>query len=668
MYLWEQVKKIPIDVRMATPFQLGNVCEDPERCDAIEEKGGDAREIICPQCSVYTTCQQRGFLSQPASLNRAKTQILALPELFFDPQYAETAEEILKQMGDTERLCIIDRTQAHKLFPICNLSKKVLKEWSVNWQGSALGNFAKALFHAVEIKVIPHADAVKRIRAVIKAFEWQEEKLINQMCQVNVRGRIVMRGFVDTSTGEQLARFSIEFKGGTSAYIPINRNASEKLTVKGLPIYSLPSFALNENITIFMPIAQAIQLGIFPVETVEDIQKLPSISPDPNWTYWHQLKFFFSHYTRDADAPIRWTGKMLKCWMPPVLHPNVKRLLLMSENLSEQHLRRVFPDEKIEVRHSEPTPWIAGNRVFQIRTGIYPQETIIEYNDNWDFIGISKMGQRFFHGIRAEIEKDPNIKHAIITYKSIAARLAHLAKKENVCFVTYFDNTKGLNAAFEEANVVWIIGTPTIQQKVIWQRSQILFGNDKEPISYEEDTESGQYKDKRVQSVFEQSVIPKLARVVQRVKLNQFPNKKVVLLSSMALPQITDRQETILFDWEDFEVAGGLDKLPEVVATRERFEKERDNLTVESNREKVEYILGCSSRQANRVLQKLRGGKPLRIPFREQIISLLTDGEKRTAELIESIEGHPKAIKNELGRLVHTGDIVKVRWGVYTLP
>ncbi len=662
------MKKIPVDVRMATPFQLGNVCEDPERCDAIEEKGGDASESICPQCSVYTTCQQRGFLSQPTSLNRAKTQIMALPELFFDPQYAETAEEILKQMDDTERLCIIDGMEAHKLFPECNLSKKVLEEWSVNWQGNALGNFAKALLHAVEIKDIPHANAVKRIRAVIQAFEWQEEKLNNQMCQVSVQGRVVKKRFVETDTEEQLARFSITFEGGAFAYIPLDEDAKEKLAAKGLPNHPLPSFALNEEIKIPMSMTQAIRLGIFPVETVADILKLPTISPDPNWTYWHQLKFFFSHYTRDADSPIRWTGKMLKFWMPPVLHPNVKRLLLMSGNLSEQHLRRAFPDENIEVRHSEPSAWVTGNRVFQIRTGIYPRKTILEYNDNLDFIGISKIGQRFFHGIYTEIERYPKFKHAIISYKAVAQQLTHLEKNANVCAVAHFENTKGLNSAFEEANVVWIIGTPTLPQGDIWKHSQILFGNDKEPLFYDEDTEVGHYIDKRVKSVYEQSVIPKLSRIVQWTKLDQLPNKKVILLSSMALPQITNRQETILFDWEDFEVAGGLEKLPEVVAIRERFEKERDNLTDKSSREQVEYILGCSSRQANRVLHKLRGGRPLRIPFRVQILSLLADGEKRTAELIEAIEGHPKAIKNELGRLVSTGEIVKVRWGVYSLP
>ena len=150
--------------------------------------------------------------------------------------------------------------------------------------------------------------------------------------------------------------------------------------------------------------------------------------------------------------------------------------------------------------------------------------------------------------------------------------------------------------------------------------------------------------------------------------LDHRTDKRVVLITSASLPNITDRPETLLFDWEDFEVAGRLDKLPEIIATREHFEAERAGLTSDSCREKVEQVLGCSSRQANRVLRKLRGGKKLRVPFREQILSLLSDGEKKTAELVTAIQGHPKAINNELTRLVEVGEIVKVRRAVYALP
>ena len=64
---------------------------------------------------------------------------------------------------------------------------------------------------------------------------------------------------------------------------------------------------------------------------------------------------------------------------------------------------------------------------------------------------------------------------------------------------------------------------------------------------------------------------------------------------------------------------------------------------------------------------ELRGGEPLRVPMRDQILDALADGEKKTAELVEQIDGHPKAVINELTRLVKKSEIVRVRWGVYVL-
>ena len=70
-----QVKDIPVEIRMANPFQHGRVCEDFERCYVLEAKGGDPSESICPKCPIYTECQDRGYLSQPDALKSAKAQI-----------------------------------------------------------------------------------------------------------------------------------------------------------------------------------------------------------------------------------------------------------------------------------------------------------------------------------------------------------------------------------------------------------------------------------------------------------------------------------------------------------------------------------------------------------------------------------------------------------------
>ncbi len=399
---------------------------------------------------------------------------------------------------------------------------------------------------------------------------------------------------------------------------------------------------------------------------VENIQAFPEIYADPSWTFWHQLQRFFAHYTRDADAPMRWEDESLQFRVPPVLHPSVQYLFVNMPVLNAEHLRRAFLDVETEVLRTEPVAWVPGNRVFQIRTGIYPRETILDINNTWDSIGVSEMGQRIFLRIQAEVERDPDIKHGIITHAHAIEQLKDIAKNENVCFLTSFRVVEGLETAFQEAQVIWIVGMPEMGARAVLNRTQILFGNDEEPLAYEMEPELYRYKDERVQGVYEKEVVRIFREIIELAQLNRLANKKVVLVTSLRIPEITDRPETLLFDLEDFDVAGGLDALAEVIVTRERFEAERGELTVESSRKEIERVLGCSQRQANRFLQRLRGRA--RITFREQILVLLADGEKKTPEFAAAIQGHPKAINTELTRLVERGEIVKVRRGVYRLP
>ena len=668
-YRWEEVKEIPIDERIATPFQHGNVCEDPERCDALEAKGGNPSESICPQCPVYMACQERGYLSQPSALRHAKAQILTNPQLLFNPQHTELAEQVLGQVDGTEdRICLINNFQVDELFFRCRLSRKILEEWSVNWKGHALGNFAKVLLNALEVSGKPHSDAVKRVRATMQAFEWQEKEIVSQMCQVNIQGKVVAGGFIDAETGQELARFTIEFEGEASAYIPLDDNALDILMSRRIPSFPLNAFTPNEDTEIPMPMAQAIQLGILDIETLESIEAFPTIYPNPNWTFWHQMKHLFAYYTQDADVPIRWNHKALRFWVPPMLHPSVKQLMLISPTLSERHLRRTFPDDEVEVHRIEPTPWLPDNQVFQIRTGLYPREEILDYSNDWGVTDIAKIGQRFLAGIRAEVERDSSIKHAIFSNRISGRKLANLLEKSSTFSIIGPARMAGIDPIIEAADVIWIVGTPPRDQGLVWQRAQNLFGNDENPLCYDQEVKPFHYKDERVQSVFEADVVNLLTGIVEPAQLSRLAGKKVVLITSMPLPGITDRPETLLFDWEDFEIAGGLDKLAETIATREHYEIEKANLTGESGRDKVQQILGCSGVHANRILRDLRGGNLRPATFREQILSLLADGEKKSAEVVAAIDGNPKAINHELVRLAKTGEIAKVRWGVYALP
>ena len=196
--------------------------------------------------------KQRGYLSQVSALQDAKVQIIAAPKLFFNPesQNAEMWKAVLQRDDETARLCVVDTAKASELFPMYGLPKDVLETWIVNWEGYVLGDFARFLLNAIEIQGTPDSSAVRRVRAAVRAFASEADTLVEQMCQVNVRGSI-------------------------------------------------------------MPMSEAIALGILDTTTVESLQAFPTVCRNPNWTFWHQLKCFFDYYTRDADAPMLWDEKVL---------------------------------------------------------------------------------------------------------------------------------------------------------------------------------------------------------------------------------------------------------------------------------------------------------------------------------------------------------------------
>ena len=276
--------------------------------------------------------------------------------------------------------------------------------------------------------------------------------------------------------------------------------------------------------------------GKIDAETVENIQEHPTVCGNPNWTFWHQLKRFFAHYTRDADAPMRWEDEVLRFWVPPVLHPSVRHLVVTSLALHSERLCGTFSDVETEILPIQPRAWVPGNHVFQIRTGMYSSEEILDLSNTWDAYGVSETGQHIFFRIQAEIERDPDIKHGIITHVYTIRQLENIAKHENVCFLTDFRRVAGLETAFQEAQVIWIVGIPQMGPRSILNRTQILFGNDAEPLSYEMEADGYRYKDKRVQSVYERGIAYIFTQIIALAQLNRLEtNKKVMLIAGLRI-------------------------------------------------------------------------------------------------------------------------------------
>ena len=194
LYRWDQVKDIPEDIRMANPFQHGNMCENPEPCMALLKKGGNPNDCLCPKCPVYSECQERGYLSQPAAMKSAYTQISPVGKLFLQPRHSHLNQQILGN-SDEHRICIIDerKTLITDLFLECGFSRKVMDAWVINWKGHALGNFAVALLNVLETHSEQYRNSIGLVRTVFEAFKEHADEIIEQMCYINIRGKVVER-------------------------------------------------------------------------------------------------------------------------------------------------------------------------------------------------------------------------------------------------------------------------------------------------------------------------------------------------------------------------------------------------------------------------------------------------------------------------------------------
>ena len=67
-------------------------------------------------------------------------------------------------------------------------------------------------------------------------------------------------------------------------------------------------------------------------------------------------------------------------------------------------------------------------------------------------------------------------------------------------------------------------------------------------LSYEIEPATYRYKDKRVRSVYEITVCRIFREIVEMVHLHCLGNKKIMLITGLRIPEITDRLETLFFD------------------------------------------------------------------------------------------------------------------------
>lgn len=135
-------------------FYNGSIlCIYGYEADAYRRKGGNMYKVFCPQCPVYTDCQQRGYLSQHEQAKQARAVILPFAQSFTSPMFSEFTKDYLTSYHNKNtRTALIDDVNIFDLFIEVTVSKARLQAIAKMWEDKLAGNFASDLLHYLEIK------------------------------------------------------------------------------------------------------------------------------------------------------------------------------------------------------------------------------------------------------------------------------------------------------------------------------------------------------------------------------------------------------------------------------------------------------------------------------------------------------------------------------------
>ena len=603
---WGENRERSINERITNPFpdDIESLCIKAPRFNALRSKGANPHKSLCPNCPVYSQCVSHGYRSQIERAKKVDYVITPDRYAFFDPAHEGFVDQLIR--GQKVPVGVIDELKVHELFIKCQVKMDELRSIKAMWGDSPLGRFADGLLRALTLNQTPNFGAIREI----VQDQREERKIKDSFTKVRLPGRFIEHGVTDMETGRVLADLKFEFDNNKAwTWVANSSDAYEILLEKNEPVVLLCGYSRRDRFA-NISLDQALALGCFEVDgqdtfdSAGSVECLPRVHPD-NWTPFHQLRAFFSTYKRLEDAPIEYSGETLTFYCRPQLHPKLDRLIMMSATLASYVIRdKVFPNVSVAVVDAPPAEWAEGVKVYQIRTGRYPRQSVLQYDDETrDVIGLWQFGQKGVDMFLSEARQNPKKKYAIITYKVVLDLMEEdLQKLPNVVVANY-GAAEGENEKYLDADVFWILFAPFLPPEEVKLLAKRIYGADSETLDYTR-REEGSYVDRRVQSICDAAVQNELIQAIGRARLVRRENVKVVILTGVYLKGITDRKETVLFDYEDYLIADSLDKLEDVVQKREfDIARIRQMHADGASKADIQEIFGLSYRRVDTILQ-----------------------------------------------------------------
>ena len=536
--------------------QMTKMCVSPRKCSDYGSKGGKVIKTICTSCLVYLDCKEAGYLSQFESFPNRQIQIIKMKDVFTNPQHSGFAKQII---ADSERVAFVDEAKAHDFYNKTELYKKDIQDLVYIWNEKSAGDLCQFF--------IEHWNDYQKWKDILVMSETYYQDIMHELS--SIRCVITQTRTIDSDYSRRVFNFELRglFEEGTSrkgmAYMPKDDDAFDFLTDNGEPVlYAGNETGMSTDLTLSLD--QCVKMNLIKLDDMDNMPKV--YNSENNW--YSELSRSIEHYGQltqlDSD-----TEEVVIFATPPVIFDKLSKFVAMSATLDEYHFNKAFAGYTTEFLNPPPTPFNKDARLFQLRTGTTPIGYWQE-NDEFTQHALNKL-----EIIEQKIEAEADRKYGIITsHQVIKMRQDVWADMDAFIEHTHFGNTEGLNEMFKDIDTIIIMGSFQLPPTEIRDRAMLLFGEEKEILSFErykDDDNNSFYEDKRVQSVQNQAIIGEIIQGIGRGRLNLYP-KRVILLSSYKIVNYSER--AVLFDMADLEVAHAFSDLEEIVQVREKEESE----------------------------------------------------------------------------------------------
>ena len=549
-------------------------CMFPDEYIALAEKGRNAYKLLCETCQYRGECDEDGYRSQEENAKAEDVVVAPHKDLLLNPTFRTTAKRILPSHEDD--LITIDEFDIINSFIKAELTQSCLEYLRDTWHDHELGEFAKQILDAIVVQNAPFT-GISHIVATLTGDE--REEIITALGQLRIGDEIM-----DIDEAE-------EYESRTGQLAGLN-----------------------------------------------NIKQLPLIERDADWNLLTKLELFFDIYQHAETAPMAWDDSTLTFFLPPLPTYTDARVILMSATLQEAFFRQVFRGRQkkrgdVDFVDLADTEWHPNARVFQLRTNRNPRRTLLEGQQDketgrWKYTSkLTRTGQDSLDKIKASIEQSDK-QCGFIGHKTIVDNHT----EGMVAATGHFGGLVGLNQHFyrdeDDGILLHILGTPNVGQNVVELAARLLFGMTDAPLDFNRN-DDGTYDDPNVQAVADAIIQSESTQAVGRAGLAKNPSD-VVIRSSYELPSISHREQTILFDENDWEAAdGNIDDLAQIVAEREKSEKALAEAIEKGEAKAVAKLMDVSEQHADKLTKEPRQQK--RMELARQVSEMIDSGMSQRA-------------------------------------